>query len=53
MSLQFPLLSEFLTIDVAAILALLLEISECTLQNNRKRHEHPSRVIRELETTVQ
>jgi hypothetical protein len=53
MYLQYPLLSECLTTEVAAILALLLKVSECTLQNNTKKHENPSREKCELETTVQ
>jgi hypothetical protein len=53
MSLQFPLFSECLITDVAAILALLLKGSESALRKNKKKHEIPSREIRELETIVQ
>jgi hypothetical protein len=41
MSLQFPLLSECLITDPAAILALLLKVCESTLQNNRKNMNIP------------
>jgi hypothetical protein len=53
MSLQFLLFSECLITEVAAILALLLKVSESALCKNKKKHENPSREIRELETAVQ
>jgi hypothetical protein len=53
MCLQIPLLSERLIAHITAVLGLLLKVGESILQNNRKKHENPSREVFEFETTEQ